>query len=420
MRVVVLGGGVSGLNTARILGKEHEVLVLEKNDRFGGLASSFKINDSWIPFFFFFFIERNTKTLEYLKKYGLDKGLKWKRIRMSICVNNKVYDFVNPISLLRFDYLSFWERIRYGLFGAYVLWLMNPSRIPDSVNAREWLHRVVGKGVTEKIFKQLYERNKFDVSLSKISAKQFANRLKSAEFKVKFAYPRKGFQGLINGLVNDCKKRGVKLRANVSVKGFDVKKKVIKFNNKKEKYDILINTIPIPVFLRLSKGLPRDYFNQLSKVKYCPAVCVVYGAENHPTEYYWSNFLNERIGINVNHSILCDNHEESVNWALRYGGSVKDLPLSDEKITKAYLGVVKKYFPETRVVWSKVFRERYSSPIYDSEYYKYKPGYVTPVKGLYHAGVSVTYPLVRDVNSALISSEQVSKIISKDLRSRNQ
>jgi len=74
-----------------------------------------------------------------------------------------------------------------------------------------WLHKYAGKEVTEKVWTQLYGRNKFNIPLKKISAKQFANRLYEKEGYDYFTFPTKGMQGMIDGLENDIKKSWAQL-----------------------------------------------------------------------------------------------------------------------------------------------------------------------------------------------------------------
>ena len=113
------------------------------------------------------------------------------------------------------------------------------------------------------------------------------------------------------------------------------------------------------------------------------------------------------------HSRLYDGYGDKVGWILRYGGSGEDLDLSGGEISKKYLKVVKKYFPEVEFKWFKVFREKYASPIYDKSYEMHKPNYKTPLKWLYHAGIAVSYPEIRNMNTALKSGLRVTGLILK-------
>jgi len=410
MRIGIIGAGLTGLCSAYHLSKDHEVIVFEKTNELGGLASSFKQGSEFIPKHYHHIIKSNTKTLEYFKNFGLLGNNKWRRIKMRIAVNNKKYDFTDPLSLLRFNYLSFKERIHYGLFGLYTLFFLNPKKINPELNAYDWLVNKIGKSVTEKIFVPLYAENKFGIPLNNINAKQFATRIKSAEFKTKFTYPTKGFQSLINEFKKEILRNEGKIIKKSVIK-LNAKNKVITNKKKTHKFDVIINTAPIPEFLEFTKGLPKDYSNQLRRIKYCSAISVCFGTEDFIDDHYWTNFFKERIHVLIQHSLLHDAYDTKINWVLRYGGSEQDLKLSDKEISEKYLGVIKKYFPNTKIKWVRVFREKYASPIYDMNYVKNKPEYLTPVKGLFHAGVAVTYPEVRNCNSALKSGEEISKLI---------
>lgn len=410
MKVVILGGGLAGLAAAYNLGSEFDVVILEKNDHLGGLASSFEINGKLVPKHYHHVFSHDHTTKKYLKRFGLDTV--WQKIKMKIAVKGKIHDFTNPLKLLRFDYLSLFGRFRYGLFGAYVLGFMNPDKINDKLDAETWLRKYAGKEVTNKLFYYLYAKNKFNIPLSEISARQFAHRLKAGEALGCFGYPKFGLQKMVDNFETLIIKKGGKIVKNCKIKKIDLKKKKI---DGKISYDILINTIPIPEFLKITKGLDKNYVSKVSKIKYCPAVTVMIGTKKFLGNQYWLNLLNERAQMLMQHSILYDGYDEKISWVLRYGGSEEDIGLSDAKIKEAYLKTVKKYFPGVEVVWSKVFREKYASPIYDKNYFKYMPSYVCD--GFYNAGISVTYPKIRNMNTALESGEKISKIINKIYKS---
>lgn len=413
MKIVILGGGLTGLTAAEELSRDNDVLVLEKQDFLGGLASSFIHEGKRIPKHYHHVFHHDYLTRGCLDRFGLMDDVFWKKIKMGICVNKKKYNFTDPLSLLKFDYLSFWGRIRYGLFGAYVLFLMSPKRIKDDMDAEKWLKKYAGYEVTKKLFYHLYARNKFNIPLRRISAKQLAFRLKAGEALGKFCYPKKGLDLMIEGIAKSVLRRGGEIKINFDIKEIDLKNKLI---NENIKYDILINTIPVPEFLKVARDVPKSYKQRVSKVKYCPCVSVVFGTKGFLSEHYWLNIFDERIHMLMQHSNLYDGYDEKINWCLRYGGSGEDLKLSDEKIKKEYLSVVKKYFPECEIVWSKVFREKYAEPVYDKDYFDYNPGYKTPMDGVYNAGIAVTYPKIRNMNTVFESGLKVAEMIREDFR----
>jgi len=414
MKIIILGGGLSGLAAADILLRNHEVTIIEAAPFLGGLASSVEIENDLIPRFNHHIVRTNTITLEYLRRYNLLGKNTWKRINLAIALKNKIYNINKPSKYFKFPYLSFVEKLRFGFFGVYVSYFFNPNTLPNTLDAESWLNKKVGKSVTQKMYYQLYGRNKFNIPLKEISAKQFAFRMKEREFNDLFTYPQFGIQGIIDGLEKDVRKKG-KILLETKIIALDLKKKVIKYKKGKiitEKFDLCINTIPVPELLKFTQGLPKEYVQKMKKLRYTPVVGLLFGTPNFlDKENYWINFLHERFHILYQHSLLVDKYKSKVSWLIRYGGSMEDIPKSDEEIKKIYLTELKKYFPNLTLNWCYVFREKYAEPIYDRIYKSYAPTYETPLPYFFNAGIQVTFPKIRNMNVALESGIKVAKII---------
>lgn len=421
-KIIILGGGLSGLAAAdKLLNKNFDVLILEKAPFLGGLASSFIEEGEQIPRFNHHIVKSNKITLEYLKRYNLMGNNTWKKIKMAIGINGKLHNINTPIGLLNFNYLSFIGRIRLGLFGLYLIFLLNPKKILDNMDAETWLLKYAGKEVTNKIWYQLYARNKFNIELSQISAKQFANRLFEKEGYDDFTFPKKGIQGMIDGLEKDVKNKNGKIITKADTLLLDIKNKKIKYRvNKKiieENFDIIINTIPVPELLKFTKNLPEDYIEKIKKLRYVPVVGLCFGTEEFlDKKHYWINLIQERIHVLYQHSILIDKYKSKVTWCIRYGGSEEDIILNDEKIKEIYIKVLKKYFPNMKMRWCQVFREKYAEPIYDKNYLNYAPTYETPISHLFNSGIQVTFPKIRNMNVAIESGIKVANIVMEKFK----
>ncbi len=362
--------------------------------------------------FYHHILRSNTTTLKYLSKAIDLQTLQWQPVNVAIGIDGKLYNINKPHKFLFFNYLNWYEKIRMGLFGIYTLFFMNPKTIKEGTSAEDWLSPRAGKAVTQKIFTPLYAQNKFNISLSRISAKQFAERLHEKEVYDKFTFPKTSYQPMIDTLEQSILTKGGIIHTASKMEKIDVQNKTIIENGQKKKYDILINSIPFQVFNTIATELPQSYKEQISKVKYCPAVCLVIATEELlDKENYWINLFNERVQVIMQHSLLCDTYGEKITWCLRYGGSENDLNLPDEEIKKEYLAIIKKYFPNAKINWVKVMRTRYAEPIYDIDYHTYMPDYRTSVPGLYFTGIQLTYPLIRNMNVALMSGEKVAQVV---------
>jgi len=423
-KIIILGGGLAGLAAAdKLLEKNNfEIKILEKAPFWGGLASSFKVPDEdLIPRFNHHIIRTNTTTLSYLNRYDLLGKNTWKRINLAIAINKKIYNINKPWKYCLFPYLNILEKFRFGLFGFYVSYLLNPDKLSDNLDAEIYLNKMCGKSVTQKMYYQLYGRNKFNIPLNQIAMKQFAYRMKEREFNDLFTYPMKGIQGMIDGLVKDCSSKGCKMFLHTSIVELDIKKKKISYsiNNKKyaEKFDILINTIPVPELIKFCKGLPKDYVENIKKLRYVSVVGLLFGTKEFlENENYWINFIGERTHVIYQHSLLVDKYKSKVTWCIRYGGSEEDLAKTDEEIKEIYLSILKKYFPNMRLTWCYVFREKYAEPVYDKYYPKYAPAYKTPIPHLFNSGIQVTFPKIRNMNVALESGIKVAEIIKEKFK----
>jgi len=423
MRIMILGGGLAGLAAADKLldAGKHDITILEKAPFLGGLASSFEVDGDLIPRFNHHIVRTNTKTMEYLRRYDLLGSNTWKRINLAVALKDKVYNINKPWKYLRFNYLNLIEKIRFGLFGVYVSYLLNPDKLPDDLDAETYLTKMCGRNVTQKMYYELYARNKFNIPLSQIAIKQFAHRMKEREFNDLFTYPMRGLQGMIDGLEKDVLRKGAKILLKAGITSLDVHKKVISYTvggkEHTEVYDVLINTIPVPELIKFAKGMPEDYVENIRKLRYTPVVGLLFGTKTFlDSENYWVNFIGERTHVLYQHSVLVDKYRSKVSWLIRYGGSAEDLPKSDDEIKDLYLNVLKRYFPNMELNWCYVFREKYAEPIYDKDYTKYAPTYRTPVKGFYNAGIQVTFPKIRNMNVALESGEKAAQYILEDHR----
>lgn len=424
MKVAIIGGGLSGLIAGKILSESgFEVKVFEAQQNCGGLATSFTVQDFRIPIFYHHIFSHDETTLKVVKELGI-KDLIKKKIKMGLNLNGKSYP-ISYISAPFWDFLTIRDKIRFGLLSLRAKIKKDWSDI-EGLNAEEWLNSAVGENVAQKIFGNIM-REKYGLPLSRLSASELAERLGEEEATGVFYYPKQGMDEVINRLIKEIEKNSGEVKTSSPVIETEVngisgriifrESKLIKGKKTslpfEEHADIVINTAPLPVFLKMAKGLPAAYASKLKNIKYCRNICVDIGYQENLGDYYWLNCFDSEFGGIIEHTNLADIYPFKMAWIFKYAPSNKLWNMKDDEIAKLFIKGAQKIYPRLKVDWYRVFRSEHASPLYDIDYAKFAPGYETPVKNLFFSGVALTYPKIRTMNTALISGIKTAEIIKE-------
>ncbi len=419
VRIAIIGGGPAGLGAAKKLVEAgQQVTVFEATGELGGLASSFEKDGFKIPIFYHHVLQFDFVTKSLLEEFGLTGNLARNTIKMGISFENTVYE-LSKIKTLFWNFLSLRDKWKFGMLYLWSKIKKNWSDL-EGVNAHDWLEKAVGVNVRDRIFAPLM-RVKYGVPLSMISASELAVRLGNEEATGELVYPKEGLYELYKRFGEYLQKNGTDIKLKTPIKN-------IKFNNEStalvsydsagktatETFDFVINTAPIPVFLKVAQDLSAEFRKQLEQIKYCAGICVTVGMEKPMSKYYWINIFDKPFGITVEHTNLCDIYPWKVCWVSRYAPPEEHMKLPDEEILKIFLSELKTIHPDINVIWTKVSRSQHTSPVYDINYAKYMPNCETPIKNLFFAGIAITYPKLRSQNTAFESGyETAQKVLEQ-------
>lgn len=417
MKVSIIGGGLSGLIAGKRLAESgFEVKVFESEPELGGLVRSFDAEGFRIPIFYHHVFSHDKVTLSILKELGM-KSLVKKKIKMAIATNNSVYS-LSYTKVPFWDFLNLGDKARLGLLYLHTKIKKSWPDI-EGLSAKEWFDKKVGRNVREKIFENLM-LEKYGIGLSEISASELAERISEGEAMGKFLYPKEGFYEMVERLKRDIEKNGGLVLAGTPVSKMEIKNGMANRlsyykngNEVSEETDVVVNTAPVPVFLGIAKGLPGEYSKRLGGIKYCANICVDVGYREKLSDFYWINCFNKSFGGIIEHTNLADIYPFKMSWLFKYAPSQELWRMPDENIAKLFVGEARKMFPHLREEWTRVFRCKYASPVYDINYAKFMPSYETPVKNLFFSGVAVTYPKIRTMNTAFASGINVAEMIKK-------
>jgi len=372
MKVVILGGGLTGLTCAYELQKKKvDFILIEKEKELGGLCRSVKINDFIFDYtgHFLHFSHSDKFVEQYIKLLLKDNLIKIHRnakiYSQYATTNNKLIPFPFQANL------SFLEP-RISKQCLYDLIIAQLRKKIYTENFKTWLIQNFGKSITKYFFEK-YNTKLWKTSLEKITslwAEKFVplpdvedilsrfiwgQQRKEYGYNVFFYYPKnEGIQSLIDSITTLIDKKNIITDAEVAKIDY-VKKKVL-FLYKNEinsvDYDILISTIPLVEFIARS-NLPKKCKVYAKKLNYTSVLCFNIAVNKQIMKgVHWIYFPEEntifyRIGFyhNINKNLVKN----------EYGSMYVEVSMkSNEKVdvVKIYSDIVNQLI-ETKIIDSE-------------------------------------------------------------------
>lgn len=426
-KLIVLGGGITGLNIARLLAGCARVTVLEKSNSLGGLVSVFKLKNTPLERYYHHFFRGDKELISVLEQLGLTNRIVWNFVKMGFLVDGTIYDFTGPLDLLSFTPIGFIDRLRFG-FMILGVKLSNNWDDLDDRRIKDWVYNSVGKDVFDRLIYPML-KSKFG-DTEDISAAWLWGRFKSRSSSISLTnrgellgYVDGSFHQLVNALATSVGKsrihRNTQLRINIL--GDSVRSIIISHQGKfKEmKIDRLVSTIPLPELLDITDGMPKPMENKLRKIKYQAVVCTCLGLKKKLGRYYWVNIASNKypFGAIIQHTSLVDPRAYGCEMVYLVNYVNKDSKLykmSDNELVRRQLSALEAIYPEfekDNLLWYKVFRDKYATPIYSRSFVKKMPKYVESVSNLHFAGTFSIYPDDRNINNSLRTGRECAEFI---------
>ena len=347
LKIAILGAGISGLSLFDILDRQYNIKcdIYEKEEEIGGLCRTRIVNGYTYDISGgHVFNSKNEKVKEYV--FDLLKPDEWvfsSRNAKILFDNGLVIDYPFEFSLSKLPFETAFECIR----DLFLRKDMEIKNLEDFFiyNFGNGIYKYYLKPYNEKIWKMDLHEMDFDWIHGKIpypSVEDIVRKILECDTSENsmvhstFYYP---IDGGINTLVNRIGKDVA--REHI---GEDVEK--IEFVNSKiyvngNKYDLVVNTIPLPELANKVQNLPKDIENALNNLKYNSLLTYIFPTER---ENNWSwcylpdkKIIPHRMMYQGNLSIKCaPEGKSSVTTEITN-------PIDDEKIilenVKNYLGL---------------------------------------------------------------------------------
>ncbi len=440
MRIAILGGGFTGLSAAYYLQKKkHEISLFEKEPILGGLAVGIK-SENWTWYLeraYHHLFANDTDILNFAKEIefqdiffnspetaSLFEVVNRPSSRPRPTSNYRTFPLDTPHDLLRFPLLGLPERIRTGMVLAF-LKLSPLLTLYEKQTASEFLKKTMGGRVWDILWQELF-RKKFGKYAENILASFFWARITKRTKSL--GYVRGGFQELINHAEKINKESGVRIYSNHTVLSIEKKGgefEVLYQNNEtkhltKTTYDIIVSTLPTPILCKIgTQILPKNYLVNLRKIEYLHAVSVILETDKpllHKT--YWLNMCSKKlpfVGV-MQHTNFIDNKYyggKEIAYVANYvEGNNKLIKMTDNEIIKFYEPYLREISNfKFQISNSFVFKASFAQPVFDKNFLKNKPEFITPTKNFFTANLDMTYPYDRGTNYAVRLGREVAALI---------
>jgi protoporphyrinogen oxidase len=415
MKVAILGGGFTGLTAAYYERKKgHNVVIMERDDHLGGLASGFK-EDHWdwtLERAYHHMFATDSHTLELAKEIGYG-GIFFKTPHTDSLYNGKPYALDTPLDLIKFPLLSFIDRLRIGVVVA-LLKISPPLPYYETQTAAEFCKKFMGTNGWNIFLRELF-RKKF--------GKYAENILASfvwARFKVRtrsLGYMKGGFQTFVNHLETTNATNGVEIRKGYEVNSIEQKKGKLYVN--KEEFDKIISTLPTPILVKITENLfPQSYLQKFTNLKFLHAVNLILETKEPILKTsYWLSVCDPNVPIMVlvQQTNFIDKKNYGGSHILYVGNYVeKDsglLKMDKQQALTYFLPHIKKIHGSSFTITnSYLFKAPFAQPVFDKDFLENKPDFITPIKNFYIANLDMTYPNDRGTNYAIKLGKEVSEI----------
>jgi protoporphyrinogen oxidase len=415
----IIGGGMLGLSLAYYLGQQGiEVTVFEGKDRPGGLLDYFKVDDAWIDKYYHCILAGDTDLLALAEELGLTQTIHFASTKQGVYRDGHLYSMASGKDFLLFPPLSLVERFRLGVTILRAL-MINDLEQVEQVGVEDWLVRLGGRGVFEKLWKPLLKA-KFDANFQSTPATYIWSRLKrttstkaAAGQADRMGYFKGSYKTLVDRLVDHIQAGGSTIRCGARVEEVvveDDRVTGVRVEGEHIALDAVVATTPLPILGRLLAEPNQAKLDLPPSTEFLGVVCGLLLLDRSLTPYYTLNIADDRIpftGIIETTNMIAPEHVGGyhVVYLPKYVTPSSDyVKLTDEELRAIYVEHLSQMFPGFSEAWVKhafVFRERFVEPLHQIGKRRPTVPFTTPIDGLFIVNNGQIYPELTNCQSSV-------------------
>ena len=414
-RVVVVGAGAMGLAAAYHASEAgHAVQVVEAASEPGGMAAHFDFGGLSIERFYHFICKTDEPTFALLDELGLRDRLRWRTTSMGYFIDGKLYEWGNPVALLRFPRISPLARLRYGLL-AFVSVRRDRWDALEHQTVQEWVTRWSGEEVYRRLWKPLLDL-KFHEYADQVSAAWIWTRVKRlgrsrrSMFEEELGYLEGGSQVLVDGLCDAIRHRGGLIHLGsqpaARIRTRDGRVTGVETGAGVIEADAVISTVPTPLVSPLVPDLPEDWRAKYEAIPNIAVCCVLFRLKRSVTPHFWVNIAEPDIEIPgiIEFSNLRPTHDTIVFVPYYMPVTHPKFSWSSKRLLDEAFGYLRRINPmltEADRIDGAVGRLRYAQPVCGPGFAAGIPPVQTPIEGLQVADTCFYYPEDRGISESV-------------------
>jgi len=423
-KVAVIGAGPMGLACAlELLKRGHSVEIYEADDRVGGMSAHFDFNGLSIERYYHFICMPDTPLFELLDELELSDKLRWQETKMGYFYNGKLYDWGNPIALLKFTPLSILQRLRYGLHMFYCTKIKDWSGL-DGQEATAWITKWEGSRTYDILWKKLFQL-KFHRFTGNLSASWIWARIRrvgqsrKSIFTEQMGYLDGGSETLLRAFEHKISRAGGKINLNSKIQKVVIEDGKVKGLNLDASFvdcEQVISTIPLPFVSQMIPDLPDDINASYNKIDNIGVVCVLLKLKKKVTKNFWLNINDEKLEVPglIEMSNL-QPFEHNIAYIPFY------LPIDTEKYqnsneqfvaeAKKIVQTVNPDIADEDIVDAHASRYGFAQPICPPKFKQTLPPISGVIDGLHIADTSYYYPEDRSISESIDLGKQLARLV---------
>lgn len=371
MKICIIGAGITGLASGRLLSKKHEVTVYEKEVNVGGIARTRDVDGvAFHTVGGHCLNSKNLKVMDFIFNEILPKD-NWHTVKRDAKINFHNHLISYPIEFSIKEIAKFDEKLAFNITKDFL-----SAKNNEAENLANWFKEKFGQTLAEEYFIP-YNRKIWHMEPSKMSHSWIDGKLplpnKEEFFKAligdaedtmphnTFFYPNTNNQNtFIEALAV-----GLNIVTGFTVNSVEKKNNKWLINDEIE-YDLIISTIPLNVLPFVLKGVPSRIQEQAKKLKYNKVTNVLWRTKKvlATWSYYPSpdtifhrhihigNFFNPVQNYTITESIGEHSYEKMIEHGKKFDYLLE--PLNYSVSDYAYVVYDKNYSSATQEVKSYI------------------------------------------------------------------